>query len=76
MSDYFSSNSDSVISYTEGECTAGATKAAVTAFVKKGSEIEQERDADTRENTVYARKVMLVALTDATKIVKITEATV
>ena len=52
-----------------------ATREAVTCFVKKGSEIEQERDADKRQNFVFGRKVMLVALTDATKIVKITEAT-
>lgn len=48
-----------------------ATKEAVTLFVKKGSEIEQERDADTRNNLVFARKVAVVALTDATKVVKI-----
>ena len=44
-----------------------ATKEAVTVFTKKGSETEQERDANIRKNTVYARKVMLVALTDAIK---------
>lgn len=49
-----------------------ATKEAVTIFTKKGSEIEQERDPNVRLNKVYARKVMLVALTDATKVVKIT----
>ena len=49
-----------------------ATKEAVTVFIKKGAEIEQDRIADTRKNDVYARKVMLVALTDATKVVKIT----
>ncbi len=49
-----------------------ATKAAVTCFVKKGVEIEQERDANTRKNGIYARKVMLVALTDGTKCVKLT----
>lgn len=48
-----------------------ATKDAVTCFVKKGSEIEQQRDADIRLNTVFARKVMLVALTDATKVIKL-----
>lgn len=48
-----------------------ATKAAVTVFTKKGSEIEQERDANTRKNKVFARKVMLVALTDATQVVKV-----
>lgn len=49
-----------------------ATKEAVTCFIKKGSEIEQERDADTRQNKVFARKVMLVALTDTNKVVKLT----
>lgn len=49
-----------------------ATKEAVTCFVKKGTEIEQERDADTRKNSIFARKVMLVALTDGTKCVKLT----
>jgi hypothetical protein len=51
-----------------------ATKEAVTCFVKKGSEIEQEREANIRKNKVFARKVMLVALTDATKVVKLTSA--
>ena len=49
-----------------------ATKEAVTVFVKKGNEIEQERDANHRLNTVYARKVMLVALTDKTRLIKMT----
>lgn len=49
------------------------TKDAVTCFVKKGSEIEQERNADIRKNDVFARKVMLVALTDESKIVKLIE---
>lgn len=49
-----------------------ATKDAVTLFVKKDTEIEQERDANHRENRVFVRKVALVALTDATKLVKIT----
>lgn len=48
-----------------------ASKEAVSIFVKKGSEIEQERDANTRKNSVFARKVALVALTDGTKVVKI-----
>lgn len=51
-----------------------ATKEAVTLFIKKDTEIEQVRDADTRNNTVYIRKVAVVALTDATKVVKITVA--
>lgn len=51
-----------------------ATKDAITLFIKKDTEIEQERDANTRENRVFVRKVALVALTDATKLVKITVA--
>ena len=50
-----------------------ATKDAVTVFTKKGAETEQERDANTRLNTVYARKVMLVAITDKTRVIKMTE---
>ena len=49
-----------------------ATKDAVTVFTKKGAETEQERDANVRMNTVYARKVALVALTDATRVIKMT----
>lgn len=48
-----------------------ATKEAVTVFIKKDSETEYERDADTRHNAYWVRKVGVVALTDATKIVKI-----
>ena len=51
-----------------------ANKEAVTIFTKKGSEIEQERDANVRLNKIYARKVMLVALTDDTKVIKLTSA--
>lgn len=48
-----------------------ATKDAVTVFIKKESETEYERDADTRKNSYWVRKVGVVALTDATKVVKI-----
>lgn len=48
-----------------------ANKDAVTVFIKKDSETEYERDADTRHNSYWVRKVGVVALTDATKIVKI-----
>ena len=51
-----------------------AAKDAVTLFIKKGAEIEQERDANVRNNKVFARKVAVVALTNATKLVKITVA--
>jgi hypothetical protein len=49
-----------------------ATKDAVTVFIKKDTETEYERDADKRNNSYWVRKVAVVALTDATKIVKIT----
>lgn len=49
-------------------------KGAITLFIKKESEVEQDRDINTRENTVVMRKVALVALTDATKLVKISAA--
>lgn len=53
-----------------------ATKEAVTLFNKKENEFEQERNGELRKNTAITRRVALVALTDATKAVKITEATV
>lgn len=49
-----------------------ATKDAVTLFIKKASETEYDRDADTRNNMYWVRKVGVVALTDATKVVKVT----
>ena len=48
-----------------------ATKEAVTMFLKKGTEIEQERDANTRHNSIYSRKYYLAALTDETKAIKL-----
>lgn len=48
------------------------TKDAITVFIKKNTETEYERNADTRHNAYYVRKVGVVALTDATKMVKIT----
>lgn len=47
------------------------SKDAIKLFMKKDLEIEQERDADTRTNSVYLRTAYLVALVDATKICKI-----
>ena len=47
-----------------------ATKDAITLFIKKDTEIEQERDANHRENRVFVRKVALVALTDGIKPIK------
>jgi hypothetical protein len=49
------------------------TKEAVELFMKKDVEVEQERDADKRANAVYLRTAYLVALVDATKIVKISK---
>lgn len=66
--------------YTKQDATPGTviigTKEAVTLFNKKGVEVEQpQRDADDaniRKNTILSRKYYLAALTDATKVVKIT----
>lgn len=49
-----------------------ATKEAVTTFIKKDTETEYAREADIRKNTYWVRKFAVVALTDATKCVKIT----
>ena len=61
--------------YTKKDATSGsvymATKEAVTLFNKKGTEIEQERDANTRENSIFSRKYYIAALTDETKVVKL-----
>ena len=62
--------------YTKKDAQAGeiiiATREAVTLFNKKGVEIEQERDANIRKNSIWSRKYYLAALTDATKAVKMT----
>lgn len=50
------------------------TAEAVKLFMKKDVEVEQDRDADTRTNSVYLRTAYIVALADATKICKITKA--
>lgn len=50
------------------------TKEAVTLFVKKNVEVEQDRDKDKRANAVYLREYYIAALTDATKARKIVEA--
>lgn len=52
----------------------GGLKSAVTLFRKKGTEVEQERDANTRLNEMYARNYYVAALTDATKAFKIVKA--
>lgn len=50
------------------------TQEAVKLFMKKDVEVEQDRDADTRTNSVYLRTAYIVALADATKICKIVKA--
>lgn len=50
------------------------TNEAVTLFLKKDVEVEQDRDADKRKNSVYLRDCYVCALTNATKACKITEA--
>ena len=50
------------------------TKEAVTLFMKKDVEVEQDRDADKRKNSIYLRNCYICALTDATKACSITEA--
>lgn len=46
---------------------------AVKLFIKKDVEVEQDRDADKRLNSIYLRAAYLVALVDATKICKISK---
>lgn len=47
---------------------------AIKLFMKKDVEVEQERDADTRTNSVYLRTAYLVALANADKICAIAKA--
>lgn len=47
---------------------------AIKLFMKKDVEVEQDRDADTRTNTIYLRTAYICALVDATKICKIVNA--
>ena len=49
-----------------------ANREAVKLFNKRGVEVEQDRDGDVRQNTIWSRKYFLPALVDATKAVKIT----
>ena len=50
------------------------TNEAVTLFMKKDVEVEQDRNADKRLNSIYLRDCYVCALTDATKACKISEA--
>lgn len=44
-----------------------ASKDAVTCFVKRGTEVEYDRDPNTRKNEYFVRKTQVIALTDETK---------
>ena len=48
-----------------------ACKSAITCFMKKGVEIEQERDADHRKTTIYGRNVKVIAATKLDRIAKL-----
>lgn len=47
------------------------SKDAVKLFIKKDVEVEQDREADTRTNSVYLRTAYITALVDATQICKL-----
>lgn len=49
------------------------TKEAIKLFMKKDVEVEQDRDADKRKNSVYLRTAYIVAMVDATKICKVSK---
>lgn len=51
-----------------------ARKEAVTLFLKKNSETEQEREPNYRKNIVYMRKVAIAALTTESYVVRIAAA--
>ena len=63
-----------VLSKKISGCAYLMTKAAVTCFLKQDVEAATERDEDTRTTDMFLRAYYIVALTDATKAVKITEA--
>lgn len=50
------------------------TAEAVKLFMKKDIEVEQDRDADNRKNSVYLRTAYICALVDNTKICKVSKA--
>ena len=50
------------------------TNEAVKLLMKKDVEVEQDRDADKRKNSVYLRSAYICALVDTTKICKVNEA--
>ena len=62
--------------YTKKDAEVGTiiigTREAVTIFNKRGVEIENDREPNTRHNDVYSRKYYVVALTNESKAIKIT----
>lgn len=50
------------------------SKDAIKLFLKKDVEVEQDRDADKRKNSIYLRAAYICALVDKTKICKIAKA--
>ena len=67
---YKSAAMDTAKGIVSAPCAFLVDRRAITNFMKKGVEIEQQRDADTRKNSIFSRKVGLIALTDATRVVK------
>ena len=63
-----------VSNFAEEGTICGGIKEAVTLFNKKGTEVEQDREPNTRLNEIYSRKYYVAAMTDATKCFKIVKA--
>jgi hypothetical protein len=62
-----------VVASAAADASYVMTPEAIRLFMKKDIQAEQERDSDTCVNGVYIRSVYVCALTDATKICKITD---
>lgn len=58
----------------DGDVAYLMTNEAATCFMKKDVEVEQDRNANTRVNTVILRSSYVLAITDATKAIKIGKA--
>ena len=67
---YVSKACDKALADSESEVAFLAAKSAITCFMKKGVEVEQDRDANTRKTTVYGRNVKVIAATDLNKMAK------
>ena len=51
--------------------SGAASGREITCFMKKGVEVEQERDADKRKTTIFGRNVKVIAATNLDKIAKL-----